>query len=427
MSTQPTKEELIADLQGLVNDQENDPSFVITRDYYRYNGAFSERSWQKHFAKFKDFVASADIKPEKTIVEQEPVESVSELKGDSWEVSLPCTNLRTVEEVAAYYKLDLAKWKVDKFYTTSTESGGKESYSIKATFSPISQLVGVKEELERMKDDFKGFVPVRESIVRTARESGNILEILIPDLHLAKLANAKETGYQNYDLKIAEKTYERAVSTILDRAKGYTFDRIVLGLGNDVLQMDNYSNQTTKGTPVDTDGRFPKAYVAARKMFVRTIEKLRLIAPVDVLVIPGNHDAQTSFTLGDSLECWFHNDPEVNVDNSPTPHKFYTWGDVFLMLLHGHKGKKSDYGMRMATEKAKEWGNSKFREIHVGHTHGLDIEEKYGVRLRTFSALCPPDFWHSEGGLTGNLRSAEGLVWNKKEGCIASFIHTEID
>ena len=81
----------------------------------------------------------------------------------------------------------------------------------------------------------------------------------------------------------------------------------------------------------------------------------------------------------------------------------------------------------MATERPQDFGETLFREIHIGHTHGLKVDEKFGVRVRTFAALCPPDAWHSGNMFVGNLRQAEGIVWNKERGRIAEFVYTEID
>jgi hypothetical protein len=427
----PSKEELIADMKALLLKHER-----VTRDFYRQNGAFPERVCSKVFPSFKEFIAAAtEGNPNQ---ESAPVAEPEkqEFVGDHWDISLPKTRIHTLDELLEYCKVDLSIWRVERFLVNRWEMGSKDAaknvqvtplYQVKASLVRKNDIVAAKAEIEDLKNEAKRFVRVHLPIIRSDRKSGNCLELLIPDLHAGKLAYGKETGHGDYDTPTAIATYERAVASILDKAHGYDFEEILVGVGNDILNSDNYNSQTTKGTQVNSDTRYPKTYKAVRQMLVRTIENLRLIAPVKVKVIPGNHDAQTSFCIGDSLECWFHNDPEVDVDNAPGPHKFYTWGKVLLGLTHGDKGKKSDYGIWMATERPHEFGNSKFREVHLGHTHGLKVEEKFGVRVRTFAALCEPDFWHASEHFVGNLRQAEGIVWNKEVGRIAEFIHTEVD
>jgi hypothetical protein len=131
--------------------------------------------------------------------------------------------------------------------------------------------------------------------------------------------------------------------------------------------------------------------------------------------------------LGDSLECWFHNYADVKIDNMPRYRKYHRFGNVLLMLTHGDKGKKNEYPLLMATECSKDFGETKFREAHVGHIHQTRLEEKYGVRVRTLSALCSPDDWHAEQGYVGNLRSAEGFIWNRNEGLIGTVVYTDVD
>jgi hypothetical protein len=95
--------------------------------------------------------------------------------------------------------------------------------------------------------------------------------------------------------------------------------------------------------------------------------------------------------------------------------------------MHGDKGKQADYGIWLATTYPEQFAAALFREIHVGHKHTVSLAEKFGIRVRGFGALCPPDEWHANNLFTGNLRIAEGLVWNKHEGLTNHFFHTEID
>jgi hypothetical protein len=432
VSYTPTREDLIQDFRRLASDYSK-----VTRDLYRDKGNYSETSWRKVFPKFSDFVLAVYAQPNGEANQQTLSTDSQTFFGDKWDISLPKTRIHTLDELVEYCQVDLSIWRVDKLVINKWEVGAKNAngdlvveplFQVKATLSKKQEVIAAKNEIEELKREATEFIfRPHLKLARSDKYSGNSLELLIPDLHAGKFAWSKETGYPDYDTPTAIATYERAVETILDRAAGYKFDEILLGIGNDALNSDDYNSQTTKGTLVSSDTRYPKTYKAVRQMYVRTIEKLRKIAPVKVKVIPGNHDTVTTFTLGDSLECWFHNDPEVEIDNGPSPHKFYTWGRVLLGFCHGDKGKKADYGLWMATERPVDFGNSTFREIHIGHTHGLKVDEKFGVRVRTFAALCPPDAWHSAEHFVGNLRQAEAIVWNKEAGRIAEFIHTELD
>jgi hypothetical protein len=96
-----------------------------------------------------------------------------------------------------------------------------------------------------------------------------------------------------------------------------------------------------------------------------------------------------------------------------------------LMFTHGDKGKRTEYPSLMASERAAMWGRTLYRECHTGHTHMTKLDEKYGCRVRVLPALCPPDDWHSENGLVGNLRNAEAYIWNKDEGIICISVYCD--
>jgi hypothetical protein len=420
---------ILADIQKVA--REHGP---VTRVQYRKYGTFSERSIIEKFGGFFNAVQAAgsgkSAQSTPTLVE------TNEVSGNKWEITLPKTRIHTLPQLLEHAKVDTSIWKVDRFVVNCWEMGFKDSndkpatqplYQVKATLIRDVVMIDVRQEIEALKDEVKKVARVPKSVIHSAKSSGNLLELMIPDLHAGKLCWAKETGYQNYDTPIAIATYRNAVDSLLVATKGYTFDKIILGVGNDLLQSDNIQGTTYSGTKVDTDVRFRKTYRMVREMLSETVEKLRLLAPVEVKLVPGNHDTLSTFTLGDSLECRFHNYSDVLVDNGPSMHKTVEWGETFLVLTHGHEGKQADYAAWIASKYPREFGRTKFREVHVGHKHKSALDEKFGVRVRTLSSLTPPDAWHSDNNFVGNLRVAEGLVFNKERGLVAQFYHTETD
>ena len=285
-------------------------------------------------------------------------------------------------------------------------------------------------EIEALKERAKKEIRKPKRVGSKRPQTGNMLEIDIFDLHLGKLAWAKETGYEHYDLKIAKALFEEALETLIQRTAGHTFEQVVLPVGNDFFHSDNMRNETTAGTRLDVEGRFHKTAYTGRVMLVDAIERLREIAPVKAIVAPGNHDQLTAWHLGDSLECYFHRDEDVSIDNLPTLRKYHEHGKVMLLFMHGDKGKQPDYPLLMATEQPEMWGRTKFREAHLGHFHKTQVrnsptvDERHGARVRVLSSLCASDAWHAENQFVGNMRQAEAFVWNKEEGLIAQATYT---
>lgn len=443
--------DIVADIKRVCSEQGK-----VTRFIYRTHGIHSCRQIDKHFGNFSTAVSNTIDVPQGDSLRgklqdreknSESLKETVEVAGDKMHVTLPKTRIHTKEQLIEHFQVDTKIWDVERFACNTWEMAaipravGESKnwkrpsttpilttlYQVKATFVRNKDKQAIFDLVDDLKAELKALAPTPKLTTYGTLDSDNILELMLPDLHAGKLAWSKETGYQDYDLPTSIETYQRAIDSLLEQASGYKFDKIILCVGNDLLQTDTIQGTTYSGTKVDTDSRYHKVYKTVRKMLCETIEKLRLIAPVEVKVVPGNHDTLSTFTMGDSLECRFYNYPDVVVDNSPEHHKVVEWGDCFLIMTHGHKGKQDDYGIWMAAKYPAIFGRTKFREVHCGHRHKTAMDEKFGIRIRTLSALCPPDAWHAHGNMIGNLRTAEAFVWNKKRGLVAMFFHNEID
>jgi hypothetical protein len=414
--------QLVADLQVLGPN--------TTRDTYRKEGTFSETAYRTHFGTFTEFYNAAFPEEVTTSTESE----TNTFEGDRWVVSIPKTPIHTLEELLEYCKVDLGIWEVERFVVNKWEMGYKDPtgfaqtkplFQVKATLIKRKAIVDARAEIERLKEEAKKSAPLPKYTYVRSRNSGNMLEVNIPDTHFGKMAWAKETLDRSYDTPIAQQTFLRSLSTLIDRCSGYTFDQVLFVVGNDLLNSDDELGRTTKGTFVSTDGRYQKTFVTVRETITAAIEKLRELAPVKVVMVSGNHDELGVWHLGDSLECYFAKYDDVEIDNSPAQRKYHRHGDVLLCLTHGDKGKREDYPLLIATERSRDFGETKFREIHTGHIHQTKLQEWHGVRVRILPSLSPPDAWHSENGFTGQQRNAEAYVWNDKEGLIAQFYHND--
>jgi hypothetical protein len=349
-------------------------------------------------------------------------------------------HVRTLEDLIRVCEIDTETWDIVEWHANKWEMGWKDAldeahalplFQVKARLRRKIHLVAAKQEIEALKVLAKESIdkPIRKSVTFKI-DNDNLLEVDIFDLHLGKLSWAKETGYQNYDLKIARALFEEALEILIARTSSHKFAQVVLPIGNDFFHSDNLANETTAGTRQDMDGRFHKTAHIGREMMVYAIERLREIAPVTAIVAPGNHDQLSAWHLGDSLECYFHRDGDVAVDNYPTLRKYHEFGKVMLMFTHGNRGKQQDYPLLMATEQPDMWGRTRFREAHLGHLHktqlrdSLTVGENHGARVRIISSLCAADAWHAEMTFVGNLRQAEAFVWNKREGQIAHATYT---
>jgi hypothetical protein len=356
-----------------------------------------------------------------------------ERKGDTWTISLPKTRIQSLEELVKQCDIDLTEWEVERWICNKWEVGAKDAakvlrveplFQVKAWLRRKTNVVAIKNEIAELKKEAKAAARQYPLIARPQSKSGYLLELSIPDLHVGKLAWAKETGWEDYDSDIAVAVFEDALTKLLERTSSYSFDRILFTIGNDLFHTDSKQPMTTAGTPQDVDGRYQRTFVKTRQMITRALERTRLIAPVDAVLVPGNHDTLSTWHLGDSLECLFAKCADINVNNDPTMRKYYEWGRVMLLLTHGNKGKLQDYPLVMATEQPEMFGRTVHREAHTGDKHQLKVHELHGVRVRISPALCPPDAWHADSMYVGNPRSAEAFVWHAEEGLVGQAIYT---
>ncbi len=373
-------------------------------------------------------VAAARVQPPTSAGEtREETEHTAEI------TKITSEKVRTLADLIRVCEIDTDVWMVDRWLANKWEMGSVDLKKVPHT-TPLFQIkvwlkkkvivIAVKAEIASLIAAAKSAVPVRWVLPHKPLDTNLMLEVQIPDLHIGKLAWGKETGHENYDVKIAKKVFYDALHTLIIRTSPFRFDQIVFPIGNDLLNADNVAGTTTSGTAMDTDARFQKSFRVAREMMTQAIEWLSALAPVYVYPISGNHDQLAVWHMGESLECYFHGREDVVISNAPTMRKYHQFQKVMLMFTHGNKGKRPDYPLVMATEQPDMWGATTFREAHTGHTHRTQTDEYHGCRVRTCPALCPPDAWHSEQQFVGNQRSAEAFVWHGQEGLITQAFYT---
>ena len=212
----------------------------------------------------------------------------------------------------------------------------------------------------------EGYSPDYKTI---KRKKGNHLLVINPaDIHIGKYANELETG-ENYDSETAVGRVLEGVQGLINKAEGFDIDKVLFCIGNDVLHIDNVYNTTTKGTHQDTDGKWWEHYEIALMLYVKCIEMLREIAPVDVLHSMSNHDYQSGFHLAHTLKSWFRKADDISFDVSVANRKYYKYGNNLIGLEHGDGAKMDKLPLLMAQEKPKMWSETKFRYWYLHHIH----------------------------------------------------------
>ena len=346
----------------------------------------------------------------------------TEVEGANTTIVSESHEIRTLDQLLAYTRVDLNKFYVSKHVINSWGSADNPSFQVKAWLTlKDAEPESDEERIKELIEEAKAYMPVYPKIEYSEEKSGNMLEISLMDSHFGRLAWGLETGDKNYNLKIAEKMILETVESILSKSMFYNIDKILLPVGNDFFNVNDSTNTTFNNTAQSEDERWQKTFVKGRNIWIKIIEMCSTIAPVHALTVVGNHDTERTFYLMDSLECWFNNHESVVIDNSPKNRKVFKWGNGAIMYTHGCNEKVGDLPLIFATEFPIEFSSSEYRDIHIGHLHRssrtgfLGSEDINSVDVIVKPSLVPLDQWSASKGYRA-LSRTEAEIWNKDTG-----------
>ena len=234
-----------------------------------------------------------------------------------------------------------------------------------------------------------------------------VYEVSLPDIHYGKM--------DGQTLDEAEDLYMDVIKDLMNKAAGLNIERILLPIGNDGMNSEGFSRATTKGTPQQDSAAWQETFVGYCNLMVRAVCFLARTAPVDLVVIQGNHDYERMFYAGEFLRAFFLNDDRVVVDNNYDARKYYEYGTNMIMFTHGDKEKPAQMPLIMATEQPEMFARTTHREVHCGHLHKEMINEYRGIKVRFIPSICGNDEWHKMMGYAAK-RTGQAHIWNKERG-----------
>jgi hypothetical protein len=308
----------------------------------------------------------------------------------------------------------------------------KRLYFVKLDQKQVDQLIKENEQfrkkeyfMEKARDivanDLPEFAKTYKgpNIIPRKAEKGFIIEPNIFDLHLGKLSWKPETG-EDYDYKIARDRFMHVTSDVYNRAKQVPVERFVYPFGSDFWHIDNKKGTTNAGTLMDYDSRMPKLFKTGYQLLIESIDAYSEIAPVDVVLVAGNHDEEISYFALEVLAAWYRNSKVVNVWDNLRQRKYVWFGNVLIGYDHGAKGFKRLPG-NMSVEAPEAWGKTRLREWHTGHLHKLSVDEEAGVTVRRLPSVTASDAWHDGEGFVGAICRSQAFQWSRFDGLYSTW------
>jgi len=334
-------------------------------------------------------------------------------------------DIRTPEDAIKAAGVDLSIWRVTRSKVSKSQVLRREDESPRDLWHVqvwFDRAVTLAEEnaVDLLVKRLGGHRAEKVTPPKHRRNDPYMLEWSPFDAHFGKLAWAPETG-DDYDLEIAERRFQGSLEYALRHMPDPgQCQLIVAPVGSDFLHFDNAAQETTAGTPQDSDGRWAKVFACAQMAMVRAIDAALQVAPVRLVWVRGNHDEVASWHVARFLAAWYRGNKSVEVDDAPTPRKYVEFGDGLLGLAHGDREKWHELALIMAQE-AEAWSRTTSREIHIGHGHRrralthVSVDTHQGVTVRMLPSLSSADAWHVGRGFL-STKAAESYLWRKKGG-----------
>jgi hypothetical protein len=185
----------------------------------------------------------------------------------------------------------------------------------------------------------------------------------------------------------------------------------------DFANIDGQSNATTKGTPQDSDGRWPKIARALVRLSLYFIDRL-LVQNDEVWVytIAGNHDADTGVMLAVALEAIYRNEPRVHVSVDPSAVQVVQYGRNLVAVSHGDKGRPEALPGLVAANYPEAWGATTRRHAYTGHVHKDRWIDLPGMTVEFLRSLTPDSAWMKTWHHTPHDLKCD--TWDRERGII---------
>lgn len=332
------------------------------------------------------------------------------------------------QEAIEFFEVDTNKWEVVRLRHNAWDVTNKEGVKF-TNYQTRIDLGLLRPSVERIKEDVLSVIaPIKiDPEPQGAARGEYSVEICVFDLHLGKVGFDPDTLALNWSIDQCRQAYKKVFTDLFTHIDAAQIKEFILPVGNDMVNIDSNAATTTKGTPQLSADLFQNLFRYAHQLVSEAIMGLSMIAPVYVYMVPGNHDYNTTFSIGEVLEARFANNARVIIDNRPIKLKTHRTGNVLIGYHHGDTGKKKDYHSLLSLECPIEFGSTRYRYLHLGHLHKnqKDVivhtnykDEAGGVEVEVCPSLSPVDEWHYNNLYIGNMRRSKSFIYHPEKGCV---------
>lgn len=278
---------------------------------------------------------------------------------------------------------------------------------------------------DALEDHLSGYVPP-EAFPQKVEPKGNNLGVInLYDAHLEKVSLASETnedidGSIQNNVENFEAAFDEFLQTIIDNGVRH----IHFPVGHDLWEVNDHYLVTKSGTTQRVTVPFEQAFSIGLDMIRRCIDKAaQVVDTMEVILIPGNHDEDQCFYLGEVLRHLYENSDTVNVDYARRKRKYRLHGEVLLGYSHGEdttsQKRIERLPLNMAQEASELWAKAKIRMMLLGHIHHklqykiLHNVDSIGCEIKFLRSVGSESKYEFDNGFTGIPKTAELYVFSE--------------
>jgi len=247
----------------------------------------------------------------------------------------------------------------------------------------------------------------------------------LTDLHFGKYGEPGTSG-NTYNREECRRRLFESTDKVMSQVVRYGRpDRLIVPLGSDFLHVDTAQGTTSSlRIKPDADGVPSELLVEGCELMAEWLQTLRTVAPLELVLMSGNHDRLTGVAVMLYLQALFSEADDVEVRRDRAARVYTRYGKNLIGFAHGDMVKKSEkLAGHMAREAAADWSECPYRTIYTGHLHHERAEtvETFGIIRRQLPSLSGHDKWHNEHGFTDGIPRLQVFLHDYENGVGAMF------
>lgn len=371
-------------------------------------------------------------------------------KGYRAELNSISKRIKSLDQLMNASDVDLSKWKVSRYVINVWEGGRKKKivdlrwndgvmdgfvedtgdwqltdfWQVKATLEPREEEP-YEKALEALIETVRLHAPVynHKAFAYKPIADGYLAVPNLYDAHFGKRSHRSIS----YSLKEAERDFVKISEAVAEQLTlgPKKVNRILFPVGHDLLHVDNLLDKTSRGTWVEASEDVRLAIDAACRATTESIVNFATVAPVEVYPVEGNHGRLQTYWIGKYLEAFFSKHPNVSIHPTKLERQYFQWGRVGIGMTHDGT-KPAELAGLFPIEARYMWPEVEWTEWLTGHMHHqrgalYAIDSIRNTVIRTISALCNIDNYHSLHLYVGTHRAAEVLYYHKENGPAGGF------